>query len=294
MFTLRSWDARKPFLPFEVVVATGYNPFAMTHQKRKGLIFDGDDTLWDNQVFYEEARERAYEIMGGHGGLAEYFESAQIALEDAVQLIEEIDMRNADQMGFISERFSQSMIQTYESLSTKAGLPPDPRASERLWRLGMSVPRRRRSPLAGARETLEALSGDGSHTLVLHSAGDETAQRRKLGQTALEKFFDGRVHVVPVKDDGTLRAVIRAENLDIRSSWMIGNSLRSDINPALRVGLNCIWYHNGGWAYDEAEERESGRIFEIYSLPEAIEIIERERSCGAKGKAAMPDRSPPS
>ena len=260
----------------------------MTDHMRQGLLFDGDDTLWDNQVFYDDVKLRFYEILHRQGGLAEYFESAQIAAEDAVRFINDVDIRRLDREGFSSERFSQSLVQAYDTLATTAGVPPDPRVSRRLARLGNSVPRRRRSPLPGARETLEALSGDGKYVLVLYSTGDETIQLRKLKETGLEEFFDGRVHVVPRKDDDTLRAVIRAENLDIPSSWMIGNSLRSEINPALRLGLNCILFHNGGWAYDQSEEREPGRLYEITSLPYAVEIIERAQSRGAKGKAAMP------
>jgi putative hydrolase of the HAD superfamily len=255
----------------------------MTHQKRQGLIFDGDGTLWESQVFYDEAKERFYEIVAGQGGLAEYFESAQITVEDALHFVDEIDMRNVERRGFAAGRFSGSLVEAYQSLSRAAGVTPNPHVSQRLRRLGDSVPGRRRAPLPGARETLEALSTDGSYALVLYSAGDETTQLRKLRETGLEEFFEERVHIVPMKDDAALRGLIEAENLDVSSSWMIGNSLRSDINPALRVGLNCIWFHNGGWAYDESEERESGRLFEIHSLPEAVEIIARVRSPAAKG-----------
>jgi putative hydrolase of the HAD superfamily len=255
----------------------------MSHSKRQGLIFDGDGTLWESQAFYDEAKERFYEIVADQGGLAEYFEAAQITVKDGMRFVDEIDMRNVERGGFAAGRFSGSLVEAYESLAAAAGVPPNPRVSQRLRRMGISVPNQRRSPLPGARETLEALSTDGSYALVLYSAGDETIQLRKLRETGLEEFFEERVHIVPMKDDAALRRLIEAENLDIPSSWMIGNSLRSDINPALRVGLNCIWYHNGGWAYDEAERREPGQIFEIHSLPEAVEIIERAQRPAAEG-----------
>lgn len=245
----------------------------MTQHKRQGLIFDGDDTLWDSQIFYEEVKLRFYEILQRQGGLAEYFQSAQITYEDTARLIDEIDMRGVDREGVSSKLFSKSLIEAYGTLSTEAGVLPDPRVSQRLWRLGRIPARRRRSPLPGARETLQALSAHHSYILVLYSTGTERTQMRKLRQVGLEEFFDARVHIVPRKDDDTLRAVIRAENLDIPSSWMIGNSLRSEINPGLRLGLNCIWLHHGGWAYDQAGEIESGRLFEIHALPEIVDIL---------------------
>jgi putative hydrolase of the HAD superfamily len=260
----------------------------MSRQKRPSLIFDGDDTLWASQVFYDEAKERFYEIVAREGGLAEYFQSAQLAVDDAMRFLDEIEMRNIEREGFSSDGFSQSLVQAYEILSRQAGVPPDSRLGQRLRRLGNGALKRRRSPLPGTRETLEALSGHGTHVLVLYSQGDKTIQLRKLRETELEEFFEGHVHIALRKDDDTLRALIRAENLDIPSSWMIGNSLRSEINPALRLGLNCIWFRHAEWAYDRAEERESGRLFEIHSLPEAIEIIERAQSPALKGKGAKP------
>jgi putative hydrolase of the HAD superfamily len=261
----------------------------MTENKRQGLIFDGDDTLWDNQDFYEEAKARFHEILARQGGLASYFESARITVGDAVRMIEEIDMRNVKREGFSSDRFPQSLVQTYQTLSTAAGVSPSQSVSRRLARLGYSVPLRRRQALPGARETLEALSAHGGYALVLYSTGHETIQLRKLREAGLEQFFEERVHIVRNKDEAALRAVIRAENLDIPSSWMIGNSLRSDINPALRLGLNCIWFHNGGWAYDEAEEREPGHVYEVDALPEMLDILEPAESRAAKGEGAPPE-----
>jgi putative hydrolase of the HAD superfamily len=261
----------------------------MTENKRQGLIFDGDDTLWDSQVFYDEAKERFYEIVAGQGGLAKYSESSQFTVDDVMRLIDEIEVRNIEREGFSSESFSQALVQTYQTLSKQAGVAPSPPVSQLIRGLGDGVSRQRRSPLPGARETLAALSGHGRYTLVLYSGGDRTTQVRKLRQAGLEEFFEGRVHIVQRKDDDTLRNVIRAENLDIASSWIIGNGLRTEINPALRLGLNCIWFHHGEWAFDEAEEREPGHVYEVDALPEILEILELAESRAAKGKGAPPE-----
>jgi hypothetical protein len=101
----------------------------VTQHRRQGLLFDGDDTLWDNQVFYDEAKLRFYEIVVGQGGLAEYFQSAQIAAEDAVRLIDKIDMRGVEREGFSGERFSQSLMAQPCGSSIVKRLPAAPSLS---------------------------------------------------------------------------------------------------------------------------------------------------------------------
>jgi len=105
--------------------------------------------------------------------------------------------------------------------------------------------------------------------LVLFSGGDDEVQRRKLAKASLARYFDGRIHVVPQKSKGALRHLLKEEGLDPRETWMVGNSPRFDINPALELGLNCIWLHTGFWRED-MDEFAALPTFVAFTLDEVL------------------------
>jgi putative hydrolase of the HAD superfamily len=69
----------------------------------------------------------------------------------------------------------------------------------------------------------------------------------------LEPFFSTTA-VVHEKAEETYRAIVQDRQLDPARTWMIGNSPRSDINPALAAGLNAVFIpHEHTWRLEKEE-----------------------------------------
>ena len=105
--------------------------------------------------------------------------------------------------------------------------------------------------LPGVRETLAELGT--RHRLILMTKGDHAEQADKLSRSGLAPFFSA-VEIVAEKDPAMYHAVIARCELAPHTSWMIGNSPKSDINPALAAGLHAIFlFHRDTWMLEHAE-----------------------------------------
>ena len=119
--------------------------------------------------------------------------------------------------------------------------------------------------LPGVAETLADLAT--RHRLILMTKGDEAEQADKLARSGLAQHFSA-VEIVAEKDPATYRAVIVRHELTPHSSWMIGNSIKSDINPALAAGLHAVFlFHKDTWVLEHAA---------LDAAPEGQHILERD------------------
>ena len=95
--------------------------------------------------------------------------------------------------------------------------------------------------------------------------GNHAEQADKLERSGLASYFSA-VEIVAEKDPPTYREVLHRHELSPRTSWMVGNSPKSDINPALAAGLNAIFlFHKDTWVLEHAE---------IDLAPEGQQLIE--------------------
>ncbi len=105
--------------------------------------------------------------------------------------------------------------------------------------------------LDGVRETLAYLSP--RHNLYLLTKGDSEEQKLKVERSGIEDYFK-QVVIVAEKDVSTYHRIVRQLQIDPQRSWMIGNSPRSDINPALAAGLNAVYIpHPHTWHFEHEE-----------------------------------------
>jgi putative hydrolase of the HAD superfamily len=103
------------------------------------------------------------------------------------------------------------------------------------------------------------------HRLILMTKGNHAEQADKFSRSGLQSFFSA-VEIVSEKDPETYRAVITRRELLPHASWMIGNSPKSDINPALAAGLHAVFlFHKDTWTLEHAE---------IDAAPEGQHLIE--------------------
>ncbi len=149
--------------------------------------------------------------------------------------------------GYGLASFTRSLVATYEQLS------PKPITEHNLLRVrsfARTIAEQEIELLPGVADTLAALAT--RHRLILMTKGDKAEQADKLSRSGLYDFFSA-VEIVAEKDPPTYKEVISRHELAPHSSWMIGNSIKSDINPALEAGLHAVFlFHKDTWVLEHA------------------------------------------
>jgi putative hydrolase of the HAD superfamily len=203
------------------------------------LLIDADDTLWENNIYYEQAIH-AFITFLNHSHLAP--EEVRAVLDDVERL-----------MGYGSVNFTRSLVETYSRLVEKDLRDED---LQQVRQFGEQIRSHPLQLIAGVKETLDYLSP--RHDLVLLTKGDVEEQRMKIEQSGIEAYFREAL-IVQEKDVVTYHQVVKKLLVDPQQTWMIGNSPRSDINPALAAGLNAIYIpHPHTWRLEHEEVQHSG------------------------------------
>jgi putative hydrolase of the HAD superfamily len=206
------------------------------------VIFDGDDTLWATEPLYDRARAQARGIVSaaGHDGAA----------WDARQ--RRLDVENVGLMGYSPDRFPTSCVQAYEQLCRDTGSTPDREVAACIRHAAASVFDADAPLVADAEETLAALRARGLR-LALLTKGHPEIQARRVARSGLAKYFD-IVEIVTEKSAETIAGIVRALGATAADSWMVGNSMRSDVMPALEAGLRAVWIAAHVWEYERTHD----------------------------------------
>lgn len=208
----------------------------------RGVVFDGDDTLWRTEPLYDEARQDARAVVAKAGADGAEWEELQ----------RRIDVENVSILGFSPERFPTSCVQAYEQLCQRHHLIADPDLVARVRRAAQAVFERDPELFPGTRETLSLLRAQGFR-LALLTKGDFSVQRRRVACSGLEELFDV-VRIVAEKLPDTIRRVVAELGVSLENAWMVGNSMRSDVMPALEAGIRAIWIEAHVWEYERAHD----------------------------------------
>jgi putative hydrolase of the HAD superfamily len=207
---------------------------------RPAIFFDGDDTLWLTEHLYDEARERAAHVVAVQG----------LDKLDWVQRERRIDVANVPRFGLSAERFPTSCVEAYKELCTAAGQRPTAAVVRDVWAAAESVFQTPAPPVPHVEATLKTLWPE--HSLFLLTQGDPVVQERRIGESGLQHLFDG-VFVTPRKSQEVLRAVVGKLGVDVSDAVFVGNSVASDINPALSVGMRAVWIDAHVWDHERRE-----------------------------------------
>ena len=200
--------------------------------------FDADDTLWQNEHFFRLTEGRFLDLLGEHGD--------RPAL--AARLLE-AEKRNLALYGFGIKGFTLSMIET--AIEITDGRVSGATIAEIL-AAGREMLRHPVETLPHVRETLKALAGD--FRIVLITKGDLFDQERKLAESGLGDLFSA-VEIVTRKDAATYARVFAEHGDGAERSMMVGNSLRSDIVPAIAAGSWAVYVpHPLTWVVEHDEE----------------------------------------
>ncbi|WP_299354896.1 HAD family hydrolase [uncultured Shimia sp.] len=223
--------------------------------------FDADDTLWHNERFFRITQERFAEL------LADFV--PQDHLEERLL---EAEKRNVGHYGFGIKGFVLSMIETAIEV-TEERVPAAVIAE--LMQAGREMLRHPIELLPHVRETVEALSN--SHHLILITKGDLLDQERKLAQSGLGEMFDW-VEIVSHKTPEVYATTFERHGDGAARAMMVGNSMRSDVVPAIDAGSWGVYVPHGlVWELEKAEKPEDhSRYVEIQALdalPDLVKVI---------------------
>lgn len=213
---------------------------ARVARKNLAVIFDGDDTLWSTEPLYDAARARARDAVSssGHDGAA--WEALQRRL----------DLENVATLGYSPKRFPLSCVQAYEQICRRQGQRCDAAVVAAVHEAAHAVFSTDAPLMASARATLSRLTRRGAR-LALLTKGDLTVQKRRLAHSGLAAFFD-EVRIVTEKTPAALEELASCLGVAKSGTWVVGNSLRSDVLPALALGLRAIWIDAHVWEHERS------------------------------------------
>jgi putative hydrolase of the HAD superfamily len=201
------------------------------------LLIDADDTLWENNIYFERAIAAFISFLDHK----EYTPSA------VRQTLNAVERETILAHGYGLSSFTQSLVDCFERLSPA---PVTDEKRERIRGFAQSIAEQEIELLPGVAETLKELAA--RHHLILMTKGNHAEQADKLARSGLAPYF-AAVEIAAEKDPATYRAVIARHVLRPHTSWMIGNSPKSDINPALAAGLHAVFlFHKDTWVLEHA------------------------------------------
>ena len=207
---------------------------------RQFLLIDADDTLWENNIYFE----RAFDEFAG------FLDHSSMTPREVREVLDQIEEANNKIHGYGSANFARNLRQCYQRLAEREVREEDLLAAmgfaERILECPMEV-------IEGVPETLEYLSP--RHDLTLFTKGHPEEQKLKIGRSGLGGFF-GHTAIVKEKDATAYRRLVEERGMDPERTWMIGNSPKSDINPALAAGLNAVFVpHAHTWILEKQDPR---------------------------------------
>ena len=205
------------------------------------LLFDADDTLWENNIYFERAITAFISYLDHRVHTGEEVREHLITCERAT----------IARHGYGLKSFRRSLIDCFEQLSDE---PITPEKHDRIVAFTEAVASQEIELMPEVKPTLQALAE--RHRLLLVTKGDRDEQISKLERSGLRDLFTA-VEVPAEKTNAMYRELADRHRCALPHTWMIGNSPRSDMNPALAAGLNAIFIpHDFTWALEhESVER---------------------------------------
>ncbi len=221
---------------------------------RQHLIFDADDTLWENNIYFEDAFDR----------FCGYLAHSSMTPQEIRAVLDEIEIANAKIHGYGSRNFAQNLAACYEKLAqhriSKADLDTVKEFAHAILEQPIEL-------LAGVAETVAELSS--RHELTIFTKGDPEEQRIKIDRSGLAEHF-AHAAIVKEKNRAAYQALAEERGFKHERTWMIGNSPKSDINPALAAGLNAVYVpHPRTWSLEHEHVPDSHpRLLRVQQITE--------------------------
>lgn len=218
------------------------------------MLIDADDTLWHNNIYFERTTE----------AFVDYLKHSTMSRDDVKRVVIEIERVNLKTKGYGAESYASNLVEAYRRLSEHE---IDQKQLDDVFNFGMNILDADIELLHGVSETLEELSA--RHELVLFTKGNPDEQRSKIERSGVSQHFN-HIGIVPEKDVHAYLDVAASVGAVADRSWMVGNSPRSDINPALNAGMGAVFIPYAMTWELEIEEISpaNGRFLQLERFPQ--------------------------
>ena len=216
---------------------------------RQNLLIDADDTLWENNIYFEQAFEE----------FVSFLDHSTLSADQIRGVLDEIEIVNNKIHGYGSANFARNLRECYLHLVEREIQPGD---LEKVMAFGECLHLHPIQIIEGVEETLRHLRE--RHTLVLFTKGHSEEQKLKIDRSGLGRLFH-HAAIVKEKDEAAYRGLVAGLALDPSCTWMIGNSPKSVINPAIEAGLRAVYIpHAHTWTLERGEiQPADGRVLTI-------------------------------
>jgi putative hydrolase of the HAD superfamily len=207
-------------------------------QQSQTLLIDADDTLWENNIYFERAIVRFISFLNHH----------EFSPEQVREVLNDVERESIATHGYGLHSFSHSLVATFERLSVQ---PVTPELHAQIMGFAQTIYAHPIEFLPDVPQTLQYLSS--RHRLILVTKGALEEQSGKIERSGLREYFEA-TEIVAEKHPEVYRALVEKHSLVHDSTWMIGNSPKSDINPALSAGLHAVFVpHGDTWILEHEE-----------------------------------------
>jgi len=203
------------------------------------LLIDADDTLWENNIYFERAI----------ADFITFLNHREFTPEQVRERLNEVERESIKTHGYGIRSFANALCKTFECLSVEE-LTTELR--DKIHAFAFRIAENPVEIITGVPETLKHLTAR-KHHLILMTKGHPAEQISKVERSGLQEYF-AAVEVVAEKNAGAYHAVAEKYGLDQEVTWMVGNSPRSDVNPALEAGLHAVFVpHDMTWVLEHEE-----------------------------------------
>ena len=220
------------------------------------LLFDADDTLWENNIYFESAIT----------SFISYLDHRVHTPQEVREHLNSVEHATVSEGGYGLKSFRHSLIKCFEQLTSS---PITEEKHQRIVSFANSIAEREIELLPGVSETLPQLAS--RHRCIMVTKGDPTEQTDKLRRSGLAHLFTA-VEVLPEKHQDAYLWISHHHGCDAATTWMIGNSPKSDINPALAAGLHAVFIpHDFTWVLEHEivnQPRSGQHLIELASFAE--------------------------
>lgn len=202
------------------------------------LLIDADDTLWENNVYFERAIARFISFLNHH----------EFSPEQVREVLNDVERECIVTHGYGLHSFAHALVDTFERLSVE---PVTAELHAQIQSFAHAITDHPIEILHEVRETLEYLAK--RHHLILMTKGAIPEQTGKVERSGLKEYF-AAVEIVAEKNVSAYSSLVEKYELTRSSTWMVGNSPKSDINPALAAGLHAVFVpHGDTWILEHEE-----------------------------------------
>src|SRR6266849_6106374 len=184
----------------------------MPASSKQHLLIDADDTLWENNIYFEDAFDQ----------FVDFLDHSSMNSTEIRTILDEIEMTNIKIHGYGAANFARNLSQCYERLAEREIRHHDLRTvmafAERILDCPMQL-------ITGVADTLNYLAT--RHELTLFTKGHPEEQKLKIDGSGLGAYFS-HTAIVREKDAAAYASLARERDLDAQRTWMVGNSPKPD------------------------------------------------------------------